>query len=61
MEEWVTKAHDLLIKYGFRKNLLAPAVKKSNLTLRDGVMRVFDLLENKQVRGGAVRHASGCC
>lgn len=49
MEEWVTKAHEALIKYGFRQSLLETAVKHSNLRLRDGIQEVFDLIHENEV------------
>ena len=43
MEEWVVKAHDLLIEYGFRRELLAPAVKHAHLAVREGLAQLMDL------------------
>lgn len=50
MEEWVTKAHDALIQYRFRKDLIEKAIRGSNLTLRDKIGEVFDIIEQRQVR-----------
>ncbi len=37
MEEWVHKAHDLLLAYDFRKSLLPTAVRHANVAVRKGL------------------------
>lgn len=43
MVEWVEKAHEALISYHFRRELLAPAVKDAHLALREGTQDIIDL------------------
>jgi hypothetical protein len=50
MEEWVHKAHDLLLRYNFCKSLLPTAVQHANVAIREGLN---DLL--------ALSDVSCCC
>lgn len=45
MEEWVHKAHDLLLQYHFRRNLLPTAVRHANVAVRDGLNDLLALSE----------------
>ncbi|XP_053496206.1 7-methylguanosine phosphate-specific 5'-nucleotidase isoform X4 [Ictalurus furcatus] len=44
MEEWWTRAHDLLIKERIRKDQLVQAVRDSGAMLREGYKSFFDVL-----------------
>ncbi|XP_047015644.1 7-methylguanosine phosphate-specific 5'-nucleotidase isoform X3 [Ictalurus punctatus] len=44
MEEWWTRAHDLLIKEQIRKDQLVQAVRDSGAMLREGYKSFFDVL-----------------
>lgn len=48
MEEWVHKAHDLLLQYHFRRSLLPTAVQHANVGIREGLN---ELLALSDVRG----------
>ena len=45
MEEWVHKAHDLLLQYNFRRSLLPTAVTHANVAVRGGLNDLLALSE----------------
>lgn len=45
MEEWVNKAHDLLLNFDFRRSLLPTAVRHANVAIRDGLNDLLALSE----------------
>ncbi|XP_078253727.1 cytosolic 5'-nucleotidase 3 isoform X1 [Rhinoraja longicauda] len=49
MVEWWTKAHNLLIEQGIRKEKLAAVVKESDVMLRDGYELFFDKLNERNI------------
>lgn len=63
MEEWVHKAHDLLLKYDFKRSLLPTAVRHANVAIRDGLNDLLALSEVRMCRlrllhGGHVLYAA---
>lgn len=58
MEEWVHKAHDLLLQYGFTKALLPTAVQHANVAVREGLNELLALSDVR--RGLACRVIRDC-
>jgi hypothetical protein len=52
-QQWVTQAHDAMIKYGFTRSLVEQAVRMSNLKTREGLHDLFDALNARGVSDGA--------
>lgn len=49
MEEWWGKTHGLLIEGGLTYDAIKSSVANSNIAFRDGVVELFELLEEKDV------------
>lgn len=51
MEEWVHKAHDLLLQYNFRRSLLPTAVRHANVAVRAGLDELLALSDVSKACG----------
>ncbi|KAJ0262303.1 5'-nucleotidase [Hirschfeldia incana] len=49
MEEWWSKTHDLLIEGGLTYDAIKQSVASSSLAFRDGVVELFEFLEEKEI------------
>ncbi|KAL0844531.1 hypothetical protein Bca101_017777 [Brassica carinata] len=49
MEEWWSKTHNLLIEGGLTHNAIKESVANSSIAFRDGVVELFEFLEEKEI------------